>query len=151
VDLINSHMSNCFWDDYEGHKKLHLANWYLVCMKKGFGGLEVPNLKDLNLCLLGNWVKRYIRDDGKLWRSVIDKKCRNGNILHSDRRQASPFWKGVMLAAQAVKHGYRWVVRNGEKNHFWEDTWFGTASWLCNFGRCITFVTKKQRRYLMYG
>jgi hypothetical protein len=74
VDLINSHMSNCFWDDYEGHKKLHLANWYLVCMKKGFGGLEVPNLKDLNLCLLGNWVKRYIRDVGKLWRSVIDKK-----------------------------------------------------------------------------
>jgi hypothetical protein len=28
----------------------------------------------------------------------------------------------VILAAQAVKHGYRWVVRSGEK-----DTWFGTA------------------------
>jgi hypothetical protein len=25
-DLINSHMTNCFWDDYEGHRKLHLAN-----------------------------------------------------------------------------------------------------------------------------
>jgi hypothetical protein len=25
VDLINSHMANYFWDDYEGHKKLHLA------------------------------------------------------------------------------------------------------------------------------
>jgi hypothetical protein len=26
INLINSHMTNCFWDDYEGHKKLHLAN-----------------------------------------------------------------------------------------------------------------------------
>jgi hypothetical protein len=26
VDLINSHMTNCFWDDYEGHRKMHLAN-----------------------------------------------------------------------------------------------------------------------------
>jgi hypothetical protein len=26
IDLINSHMSNCLWDDYDGHKKLHLAN-----------------------------------------------------------------------------------------------------------------------------
>jgi hypothetical protein len=57
VDLINSHMSNYFWDDYEGHKKLHLANWHLVCMKKDFRGLRVPNMKDLNLCLLENWIK----------------------------------------------------------------------------------------------
>jgi hypothetical protein len=26
IDLINSHMANWFWDDYEGHRKLHLAN-----------------------------------------------------------------------------------------------------------------------------
>jgi hypothetical protein len=37
VDLINSHMSNYFWDDYEGHRKLHLANWHLICMKRIMG------------------------------------------------------------------------------------------------------------------
>jgi hypothetical protein len=63
VDLINSHMANCFWDDYEGHKKLHLANWHLICMKKEFGGL---GLKDLNLCLLGSWVKWFIKDESRL-------------------------------------------------------------------------------------
>jgi hypothetical protein len=61
TDLINSHMSNCFWDNYEGHRKLHLANWHLICMKKEYGGLGVPELRDLNLCLLMSWVKRYIR------------------------------------------------------------------------------------------
>jgi hypothetical protein len=35
---------------------------------------------------------------------------------------ASPFWKGVILAAQIVKFGYRWITSNGEKNRFWEDT-----------------------------
>jgi hypothetical protein len=37
IDLINSHMANCLWDDYEGHRKLHLANWHLICMKKDYG------------------------------------------------------------------------------------------------------------------
>jgi hypothetical protein len=57
IDMINTHMTNCFWGDYEGHKKLHLANWHLICMRKEHGGLGVPRLKDLNLCMLGNWVK----------------------------------------------------------------------------------------------
>jgi hypothetical protein len=39
IDLINSHMTNCFWNDYEGHRKLHLANWHLIYMKKNYGGL----------------------------------------------------------------------------------------------------------------
>jgi hypothetical protein len=26
IDLLNSHMANYFWDDYEGQKKMHLAN-----------------------------------------------------------------------------------------------------------------------------
>jgi hypothetical protein len=26
IDLLNSHMANCFWDDYEGQTKMHLAN-----------------------------------------------------------------------------------------------------------------------------
>jgi hypothetical protein len=101
-------MANCFWDDYEGHRKMHLANWHLICMKKKYGGLGVPNLKDLNLCLLGPWVERYIKDESKLWRGIVDRKyCSRDNIFNFDKNQASPFWKGVLLAAQAVKFGYR--------------------------------------------
>jgi hypothetical protein len=128
IDLINSHMANCFWDDYEGYKKLHLVNWHLICMKKQFGGLGVPCLKDLNLCLLGSWVKRFIRDEDKLWKKLVEKKyCNHENIFYADNGHASPFWKGVILAAQAVKLGYRWLPGNGRTVKFWEDTWFGTT------------------------
>jgi hypothetical protein len=50
IDLINSHMANCFWDDYHGHSKMHLANWDLICMSKEYGGLGIPNLRVLT-CL----------------------------------------------------------------------------------------------------
>jgi hypothetical protein len=128
VDLINSHMSNCFQDDYEGHRKLHLANWHMICMKKEYGGFGIRQIKDLNLCLLRSWVRRYSQDEGKLWRNIVDRKyCRKGNIFCSDKTHACPFWKGVILATQAVKMGYKWVVRSGVKIKFWEDTWFGFA------------------------
>jgi hypothetical protein len=119
IDLINSHMDNCFWDDYEGHRKLHLANWHLICMKWEYGGMGVPNLKDLNLCLLGSWVKRYISDEHKLWRKIIDEKyCKDSSIFYTDKRHASPFCKEVILAAQALKFGYRWVAGSDQKIRF---------------------------------
>jgi hypothetical protein len=45
VDLINSYMTNCFWDDYKGHRKIHLANWHLICMKKEHWGGGGPRPK----------------------------------------------------------------------------------------------------------
>lgn len=70
LNLINSQLAHCLWSDFEGNRKLHLANWHLVCMKKEYGGLGVPNIRDVNLCLLGSWIKRYIKDEGKIWRSI---------------------------------------------------------------------------------
>ena len=52
IELINAQMANCLWNDFEGHRKLHLANWKMVAMKKEFGGLGIPNLQEVNLCLL---------------------------------------------------------------------------------------------------
>jgi hypothetical protein len=66
LEMINTQMANCFWNDFDWHRKLHLANWQMMCMKKYVGGLGIPNLRDLNLCLLGSWVKRHALDDQKL-------------------------------------------------------------------------------------
>lgn len=34
IDLINSQLANCLWNDLEGNHKIHLANWPLVCIKR---------------------------------------------------------------------------------------------------------------------
>lgn len=63
IVMINTQMAHYLWNDFEGHRKIHLANWRLVCMKKEFGGLGIPNLQELNICLLGSW------REGKLWKT----------------------------------------------------------------------------------
>jgi hypothetical protein len=80
-------------------------------MKKEFGGLGIPNLKDLNLYLLGSWVKRYIKVEGSIWKKIVDAKYHNRqpNILWCQDTHPSIFWKGVMWATQAVRCGYKWM------------------------------------------
>jgi hypothetical protein len=93
LDLINTQMANCLWNDFEGHRKLHLANWNLVCKKKEFGGLGIPDLANVNLCLLSSWIKRYSLDDGKLWKTLVDAKydTQNPNIFRSSTSGVSQF------------------------------------------------------------
>jgi hypothetical protein len=40
-------------------------------MKTEFGGLGVLNLRELNLCLLGSWVRRYRVDKNKIWEMLV--------------------------------------------------------------------------------
>lgn len=74
IKLINSHMANCLWNDTVENHKYHLANWELVSMCKDFGGLGIPNLRDLNISLLASWLRRYKSDKNKLWKELIDFK-----------------------------------------------------------------------------
>lgn len=78
-------------------------------MKKENGGLGVPNLRDLNLSLLGSWVRKYAEGDAMLWRQLIDHKykTKNPNIFCCPDANAPNFGKGVLWAARAIKFGYR--------------------------------------------
>lgn len=58
IHAINFQMAHCLWDNYEDHHKYHLANWEMMAMKKGFGGLGIPNLRDH----LNNLAKKLVHD-----------------------------------------------------------------------------------------
>jgi hypothetical protein len=55
-------------------RKYHLTNWQLVSMEKEYGGLVIPSIRELNLCLLGSWVRRYAVDKEKILKMLIDFK-----------------------------------------------------------------------------
>lgn len=65
-------MVNCLWNDSDGNSKYHLANWESVSMCREYGGLDIPNLKDLNICLLASWLRRYAQDKNKLSKELVD-------------------------------------------------------------------------------
>jgi hypothetical protein len=54
VKTIASQMANCLWIDSEDKHKWHLANWESIRMCKEYGGVGIPNLRDLNIYLLGS-------------------------------------------------------------------------------------------------
>jgi hypothetical protein len=41
---------------------------------KEYGGLCIPNLRDLSICLLGPWVKRHVHGGLKIWKTILDQK-----------------------------------------------------------------------------
>jgi hypothetical protein len=59
-------MANFFWNDQEDSHKYHLTNVQSLTMRKERGGLGIPDLRDLNLCLLASWVQRYYEGNDKL-------------------------------------------------------------------------------------
>jgi hypothetical protein len=61
-------MVHCLWNNNAKCHRYHLTSWQCVNMKKEFVGLGIPNIRELNLCLLGSWIRRYSLDDNKIWR-----------------------------------------------------------------------------------
>jgi hypothetical protein len=82
-----------------------------------YGGLGIPNLSEMNLCLLASWIKRYKMDGHKFWKQIIDHKYKTDapNIFVCPDQAMYPFWKGVMWAARVSKMGFQWKVGNGRK------------------------------------
>jgi hypothetical protein len=90
-----------------------------ISRKKEQGGMGIPDLRDLNLCLLAAWVQRYQDGEGRLWRDIIDFKYDvSPNIFCCNTRNPPPPWKGVAWAAQAAKLGFRWYVGDGKNIRF---------------------------------
>jgi hypothetical protein len=130
VKLLESQMARCLWNNTSDCHRYHLASWQHVTMLKDYGGLGIPSIRELSLCLLGSWLKRYSLDEGKLWKSLVDFKYNNDspNIFTCGEAGASNFWKGVLWVARVAKLGYRWRVGKGSRVRFWEDLWISSSS-----------------------
>jgi hypothetical protein len=145
IKTLNTHLANCLWSDTEGNHRYHLVNWDSVSMMKQFGGLGIPNLRDLNLCLLASWIKRYQEGKGKLWKELIDFKydTNKPNILCAKDTNSSQFFKGVVWAAKAAKMGFRWKIGDGKRVSFWEDNWIGPSNLAVQFWDLYVIVNEK--------
>jgi hypothetical protein len=144
VAMINSYMANFFWNDQKNNHKYHLSNWQSLAQRKENGGLGIPHFRNLNLCLLVSWVQRYYDYGSKLWRDIIDCKYNTApNLFCCRDRNVSPFWKGMLWAAQAAKMGYRWKPGNGERITFWEDLCLVLVAWLSGIGKFISLLMNK--------
>ena len=108
-------------------------------------GLGIPDLQQMNMCLLVSWIARYHLNEEVLWRQIVDYKYKTNspNLFCCPDKGASPFWKGVLWARQAAQMGYAWNVGDGSRIRFWEDRWFGNSSLAIQFWPLYILVNEK--------
>jgi hypothetical protein len=93
------------------------------------GGWGIPDISNMNLCLLASWINRYHLSDNVIWKKIVNYKYNNHpNIFCCPEIGASPFRKGVLWACKAAQVGVRWKIGDSKTVRFWEDWWFGNCS-----------------------
>ena len=140
-------MANFLWNDNEDKHRWHVANWGSLSMCKKFGVLGIPDLGELNMCLLVSWLQRYQIDNDKLWKQIMYAKydTENPNMFYSNSTGASQFFKGLMWTAKLAKMGYRWRIGDGRKVRFWKDNWIGPSSLAIQFWDLYIIVNEKNK------
>jgi hypothetical protein len=89
-------------------------------------GIEVLDIK--NKCLIGKWLYKTLNEEG-VWQELLQNKYLNNKTLSAVEVNPndSPFWKGLMSVKNDFFQRGLFVIGDGRKTRFWEDTWLGTC------------------------
>jgi hypothetical protein len=95
IEAINSQIAKKRIDR-DGNHKYHISNCQSLTQKE-YEGVGIPDLRDLNMCLLTSWVHRYRDADSKLWKAIIYSTYQiwSPNIFCCNDRNSFPSRKGL--------------------------------------------------------
>lgn len=119
-------MNNFWWGTTNSSRKgIRWLSWSNMSMPKCEGGLGFRNLHGFNLALLGKHCWHFIHNPGSLIARIFKARYYPHNSLFEATRGggASYIWSGLWQAKEELKHGFRWVIGNGEKIKVFEDSW----------------------------
>jgi hypothetical protein len=82
-----------------------------------------------NKCLLSKWFFKLFSKEG-VWQELLSNKYLGSKSLSQVQVKPtdSPFWKGIMRVKDDFFRWGSFVVRDGMKTRFWEDTWLGDTA-----------------------
>jgi hypothetical protein len=93
-----------------------LIRWVKICKRKKRGGLDIKDIRKMNLSLLCKWLWKIDREEG-LWQQIVKfKYLRNKNIISVTHKQSdSPIWADLLKVRDIYVQGRKFVIWNGEK------------------------------------
>ncbi|XP_062028805.1 uncharacterized protein LOC133744775 [Rosa rugosa] len=126
-DALDKCNRDFLWGDCNGKKKIHLANWDLVCRPKEFGGLGIKKASMMNQAMLVKIGWRMVQEDQGLWRNVLNKKYVKSvpllNPLYACPSGCSRTWRSIIFGVSLLKQGLSWRIGDGSSGNFWNDRW----------------------------
>ncbi|XP_075658741.1 uncharacterized protein LOC142628552 [Castanea sativa] len=142
--LIEKLQRNFLWGD----SKIHLVGWDKVCAPIANGGLKIRKITTFNKALLGKWLWRFGKEEGRLWRRVVVSKygeewggwtSKLGKGVHG-----CGLWRGIRMGWEVFSKNCQFVVGLGNRVRFWQDGWYGDHSLQVAFPRLYGIAIDKE-------
>jgi hypothetical protein len=125
------------WGGVRGGNKISWVKWSVVCKEKSKGGLDVRDIKLVNLSLLSKWRWRLLQTEAPLWKRVLVAKYGSHittQVEWSNFRIpscSSKWWKDI-CALEGVIESKNWLLESvvrrigdGGTTSFWLTCWLG--------------------------
>jgi hypothetical protein len=90
IHEIDTIRRNFLWKGLDtDSRKIHLANWSLICRSKSKGGLGIINIEIMNIALIAKWYWKWFHAESSIWRQL---NCILGvNLREWDMANPIPF------------------------------------------------------------
>ena len=119
------------WGGGNLDRQIHYVNWNVVCYGKENGGLGIRSLYVVNRALLGKWVWRFAKEEESIWKEIIRLKYQveDGGWFTKIPREnfGVGLWKDISKENMQMKLDNIFVLGDGRRISFWEDTWCSEA------------------------
>ena len=124
-DEMRSLISQFWWGQKNGERKIHWVAWKKLCRPKEEGGIGFKDMKMFNWALLGKQAWRLLMHQESLVAQVLKAKYfPNASFMEAELGAYPSYtWRGIWEARWVLKRGLRWRVENGESIKVWKDAW----------------------------
>lgn len=113
-----------FWQGGGTKKKCHLVRWTKICKSKKKGGLEIKDIRKMNLSLMCKWFWKIDNGKGVRQHIVKHKYLKKDNISTVKHKQNdSSMWADRLKIRNLYLQGRKITIGNGKKALFWKDSW----------------------------
>ena len=111
---------------------------------KGSGGLGIEVFDIKNKCLISKWLFKLLHEEG-VWQELLTNKyLRDKSLSQVEAKPTdSPFWKGLMKVKGVFFSCGSFIMGNGQRTRFWEDTWLGETSLSTQYPMLYKIVSSK--------
>lgn len=123
-------ISQFWWGDENGKKRIHWQAWWKLCLPKLKGGMGFRDFHSFNLAMLAKQVWRLLCDPYSLCAQVLrEKYYPDGNkLLQAKLKSGSSYtWQSVLAGLECFKRGYIWRVGDGSQINIWNDNWIPSS------------------------
>ena len=74
VDKLVRLQRRFIWGGGPDQKTIAWIRWETVCLPKEKGGLDIKDINNFNISLLGKWEWNLIQHKGELWATILESK-----------------------------------------------------------------------------